>query len=255
MTTQSPLSEFEELRVGSSAWLPSTPQASDSGIGLPPDGGRALTESGRQPMANPQVGTTARGGRPLSTSAPYGQATLQGSVHMLFETAELNEFGKVDNSIDKQFDPNFPMRRIVGSEVVHDATYAWWKSVNGKGFIHWYEQAEAAFKSGKVSQDLHEEAKMTKKYFSELPSIAKLAEDYKSPENRGNITWERLGKAAYVKSQFKPLRTPEECIARAVEREVKASKYRDRDASLCAGHTIQRPSFPMGGMVNLLFHT
>ncbi len=43
MTTQSLLSEFEELRVGSSAWLPSTPQASDSGIGLPPDGGRALT--------------------------------------------------------------------------------------------------------------------------------------------------------------------------------------------------------------------
>src|SRR6266581_1797404 len=43
MTTQSPLSEFKELRVGSSAQLPSTPQASDSGIGLPPDGGQALT--------------------------------------------------------------------------------------------------------------------------------------------------------------------------------------------------------------------
>src|SRR6266571_633763 len=70
------------------------------------------------------MGTTARGGGLLSTSAPYGQATLQGSVHMLFETAKLVEFGKVDDSIDKQFDPSFPMRRIVGSEVVHDAAYA-----------------------------------------------------------------------------------------------------------------------------------
>src|SRR6266705_6307715 len=43
MTTQSPLSEFEELRTGSSAQLPGTLQASDSGIGLPPDGGWALT--------------------------------------------------------------------------------------------------------------------------------------------------------------------------------------------------------------------
>src|SRR6266700_6313226 len=119
----------------------------------------------------------------------------------------------------------------------------------------WYEQAEAAFKSGKVSQDLHKKAKMTKKYFSELPSIAKLAEDYKSPENRGNITWERLGKAAYIKSQFKPLRTPEERIAKAVEQEAKASKYHDRDTSLCAGQTIQRPSFPTGGMVNLPYST
>ena len=64
-------------------------------------------------------------------------------------------------------------------------------------------------------------------------------EDYKSPENRGNITWEKLGKAAYIKSQFKPLRTPEECIARAAELEAKASKYHDRDASLHAGQTIQ----------------
>jgi hypothetical protein len=190
-------------------------------------------------MENPQVGTTARGGRPLSTSAPHGQATLQGSVHMLFETTKLNEFGKVDTPIDKQFDPNFPMRRTAGSEVAHDAAYAWWTSVSGKGFVHWYEQAEAVFKSSKVSQELREKAKLTKKYFSELPSIAKLAEDYKSPENRGNITWERLGKAAYIKSQFKPLRTPEECIAKAVEWEVKASKYCDRDASLHAGQTIQ----------------
>src|SRR6266446_1932784 len=87
-------------------------------------------ESGRQPTANPQVGTTARGGRPLSTSAPHGQATLQGSVHMLFETAELDGFGKVDDSVDKQFDPNFPMRRTAGSEVAHNAAYAWWTSVN-----------------------------------------------------------------------------------------------------------------------------
>src|SRR6266581_9510631 len=147
-------------------------------------------------MANPRVGTTARGGRPLSTSAPYGQATLQGSIHTLFKTAEFDEFGKVDDSVNKQFDPNFPMRRIAGSEVVHDAAYAWWKSMNGKGFVHWYKQAEAAFKSGMVSQDLRKKAKMTEKYFLELPSIAKLAEDYKPPENRGNITWERLGKAA-----------------------------------------------------------
>src|SRR6266705_144249 len=201
------------------------------------------------------MGTTARGGGPLSTSAPYGQATLQGSVHMLFKTTKLNKFGKVNDSVDKQFDPNFPMRRIAGSEVVHDAAYAWWKSMNGKGFIHWYEQAEATFKSGKVSQDLHEKVKMTEKYFLELPSIAKLAEDYKSPENRGNITWERLGKAAYIKSQFKPLRTPEEHIAKAAEREAKASKYHDRDASLHAGQTIQRPSFPTGGMVNLSYST
>ena len=206
-------------------------------------------------MANPRVGTTARGGRPLSTSAPYGQATLQGSIHMLFETAKLNEFGKVDHSINKQFDPNFPMRRIVGSEVVHEATYAWWKSMNGKGFVHWYKQAEATFKSSMVSQELRKKAKITEKYFLELPSIAKLMEDYKSPENRGNITWERLGKAAYIKSQFKPLRTPEECIARAAEREAKASKYRDRDASLHAGQTIQRPSFPTGGMANLGYST
>jgi len=174
---------------------------------------------------------------------------------MLFKTTELDEFGKVDDSINKQFDPNFPMRRTVGSEVAHDATYTWWKSVNGKGFVHWYEQAEAAFKSGMVSQDLRKKAKITEKYFSELPSIAKLVEDYKSPENRGNITWEKLGKAAYVKSQFKPLRTPEERIARAVEWEAKASKYRDRDASLHAGQTIQRPSFPTGGTVNLPYST
>src|SRR6266446_2213437 len=128
-------------------------------------------ESGRQPTANPQVGTTARGGRPLSTSAPHGQATLQGSVHMLFETAELDEFSKVDTPVDKQFDPNFPMRRTVGSEVAHDATYAWWRSINGKGFVQWYEHAEAAFKSGKVSQNLRERAKKTEKYFLELMSI------------------------------------------------------------------------------------
>ena len=127
--------------------------------------------------------------------------------------------------------------------------------MNGKGFVHWYEQAEAAFKSSMVSQDLRKKAKMTEKYFSELPSIAKLAEEYKSPENRGNITWERLGKAAYVKSQFKPLRTPEECITRAVEWEVKASKYHDRDAGLHTGQTIQRPSFPTGGTVNLPYST
>src|SRR5712692_355338 len=42
--------------------------------------------------------------------APYGQATLQGSVHMLYETAELDKFGEVDDPVDKQFDPNFPMR-------------------------------------------------------------------------------------------------------------------------------------------------
>ncbi len=147
------------------------------------------------------------------------------------------------------------MRRTAGSEVAHDAAYAWWTSMNGKGFVHWYEQAEATFKSSKVSQDLHKKAKMTEKYFSELLSIAKLMEDYKSPENRGNITWERLGKAAYIKSQFKPLRTPEECIAKAVEQEAKASKYHDRDASLHAGQMIQRPSFPTGGMVNLPYST
>src|SRR6266705_5340271 len=56
MTTQSLLSEFEELGVGSSAWLPSTPQASDSGIGLPPDGGRALTaEEGFNPLLLPPM--------------------------------------------------------------------------------------------------------------------------------------------------------------------------------------------------------
>jgi hypothetical protein len=174
---------------------------------------------------------------------------------VLFETAELNEFGEVDAPIDKQFDPNFLMRRTAGSEVVHDAAYAWWTSVSGKGFVHWYKQAEATFKSSKVSQDLCEKAKITEKYFLELPSIAKLMEDYNSPENRGNITWERLGKAAYVKSQFKPLRTPEERIAKAAEREVKASKYRDRDASLCAEQTSQRTSFPTGGTVNLLYST
>src|SRR6266700_4733408 len=240
--------------------LPPCGQVTLSGLhkGLPSGGQTHVEgkrESSRQSMANPQVGTTARGGGPLSTSAPYGQATLQGSVHMLFKTAELDEFSKANDSVGKQFDPNFPMRRIAGSEVVHDTAYAWWKSVNGKGFIHWYEQAEATFKSGMVSQELHEKAKINKKYFSELPSIAKFAEDYKSPENRGNITWEKLGKAAYIKSQFKPLRTPEECIARAVEREVKASRYRDRDASLHAGQTIQRPSFPTGGMVNLPYST
>src|SRR6266581_4139409 len=106
--------------------LPPHGQATLSGLykGLPSGGQthvKGKRESCRQPMANPQVGTTARGGRPLSTSAPYGQATLQGSVHMLFKTAELIESGKVDDSVDKQFDPNFPMRRIVGSEVAHDA--------------------------------------------------------------------------------------------------------------------------------------
>jgi hypothetical protein len=187
--------------------------------------------------------------------APYGQATLQGSVHMLYETAELDEFGEVNDPVDKQFDPNFPMRRIEGSEVAHDAAYAWWKSVSGKGFVLWYEQAEAAFKSGKVSQDLREKAKITEKYFSGLPGIAKLAEEYNSPENRGNITWERLGKAAYVKSQFKPLRTPEERTAKAVEREAKASKYRERDASLRTGQTSQRSFFPMGETVDLPYST
>src|SRR6266705_156362 len=240
--------------------LPPCGQAALSGLHKgPPSGGQTHVKgkrgSSRQPTANPQVGTTARGGGLLSTSAPYGQATLQGSVHMLFETTKPNKFGKVNDSVDKQFDPNFPMRRIAGSEVVHDAAYAWWKSMNGKGFVHWYEQAEAAFKSGKVSQDLCKKAKMTEKYFLELPSIAKLMEDYKSPENRGNITWEKLGKAAYVKSQFKPLRTPEEHIARAVEREAKASRYGDRDASLRAGQTIKRPSFPTGGTVNLPYST
>ena len=144
---------------------------------------------------------------------------------MLYKTAELNEFSEVDAPVDIQFDPNFPMRRTAGSEVAHNAAYAWWTSVNGKGFVHWYKQAEAAFKSDKASQDLRKKAKITEKYFLELPGIAKLAEDYNSPENRGNITWERLGRAAYVKSQFKPLRTPEERIARAAEREAKASKY------------------------------
>ncbi|KAF8315741.1 uncharacterized protein EI90DRAFT_3134989 [Cantharellus anzutake] len=43
MTTQSPLSEFEELGVGSSTWLPGTPQVSSSEVGLPPDRGQALT--------------------------------------------------------------------------------------------------------------------------------------------------------------------------------------------------------------------
>src|SRR6266581_7712428 len=43
MTTQSLLSKFKELRIGSSVWLPGTLQALDSGIGLPPDGGQALT--------------------------------------------------------------------------------------------------------------------------------------------------------------------------------------------------------------------
>src|SRR6266436_5669791 len=235
-------------------------QATLSGLHKgPPSGGqthvKGKRESGRQLMANPQVGTTARGGRPLSTPAPHGQATLQGSVHMLFETAELDEFGKVDAPVDKQFDPNFPIRRIAGIESAHDAAYTWWTSVNGKAFIHWYEQAEAAFKSGKVRQELCEKAKLTEKYFLELPSIAKLAEDYNSPANRGNISWERLGKAAYIKSQFKPLRTPEELAAKAVEREAKASKYRERDASLHAGQTSQRSSFPTGGMVNLPYST
>src|SRR6266436_972997 len=72
----------------------------------PPSGGqthvKGKRESGRQPTANPQVGTTARGGGPLSTSAPHGQATLEGSVHMLFETAEINKFSKVDAPVDKQ---------------------------------------------------------------------------------------------------------------------------------------------------------
>jgi hypothetical protein len=126
---------------------------------------------------------------------------------MLFETTKLNEFGKVDAPINILIDPNFPMRRTAGSEVAHDAAYTWWTSMNGKAFIHWYEQAEAAFKSGKVHKDLCEKAKETKKWFLELPSIAKLVEDYNSLENKGNFSWEKLGKAAYVKSQFKPLRT------------------------------------------------
>jgi hypothetical protein len=158
---------------------------------------------------------------------------------MLFETAGLNEFGKVDAPVNKQFDPNFPMRRIAGSEVAHDATYAWWTSVNGKAFVHWYKQAEAAFKSGKVSKEVREKAKETEKWFSELPSIAKLMEDYNSLEDKGRLPWEKLGKAAYVKSQFKPLRTPEERIAKAAEQEAKVSKYRERDTSLHAGQTNQ----------------
>ncbi|KAF8327872.1 uncharacterized protein EI90DRAFT_3126494 [Cantharellus anzutake] len=43
MTTQSPLSEFEELGIGSSTWLPGTPQVSSSEVGPPPDRGWALT--------------------------------------------------------------------------------------------------------------------------------------------------------------------------------------------------------------------
>jgi hypothetical protein len=231
-------------RGGALTIPPPCGQATLSGLHKgPPSGGRTHVEGrwegSRQPKADPQKGTTARGGRPPSTMTPYGQATLQGSVHMLFETTEIDEFGKVDVPIDKQFNPNFPMRRTMGSEVVHNTAYTWWRSVNGKEFVQWYEHAEAAFKSGKVSQNLRKKAKKTEKYFLDLPSIARLAEEYESPEIRGNITWEKLGEAAYAKSQFKPLRTPEERIARAVEREAKASKYCERDASLHAGQTSQ----------------
>jgi hypothetical protein len=55
---------------------------------------------------------------------------------MLFETADLDEFSKVNAPVDKQFDPNFPMRRTAGSEVAHNAAYTWWRSMNRKGFIH-----------------------------------------------------------------------------------------------------------------------
>jgi hypothetical protein len=174
---------------------------------------------------------------------------------MLYETADIDEFGKVDVNVDKQYDPNFPMRRIAGLEVAHDAAYAWWSSVEGKGFVHWYEEAETAFKSGKVSKILREKAKETEKWFSELPSIAKLVEGFNALDNKGRISWEKLGKAAYVKSQFKPLRTPEERVAKAAVREAKASKYRERDVSLRAGQTGQRPPFPTGRTITLPYST
>ncbi|KAF8330155.1 uncharacterized protein EI90DRAFT_3016886 [Cantharellus anzutake] len=40
------ITEFEELGIGSSTWLPGTPQVSSSEVGLPPDRGRALTNGG-----------------------------------------------------------------------------------------------------------------------------------------------------------------------------------------------------------------
>ncbi len=90
---------------------------------------------------------------------------------------------------------------------------------------------------------------------TELPSITKLVEEFNAHGNTGKLPWEKLGKAAYVKSQFKPLRTPEERVARAAEWEVKASKYRERDASLHAGQTNQRPPFPTGRTVILPYST
>ena len=43
MTTESLLSEFEELGIGSSVLLPGTPQTPGSETGPPLDGARALT--------------------------------------------------------------------------------------------------------------------------------------------------------------------------------------------------------------------
>jgi len=106
---------------------------------------------------------------------------------MLFETAKLDEFGKVDAPVDKQYDPKFPMRRVVGLEVAHDTAYAWWSSVNGKGFVQWYEEAKATFKSGKVHKELREKAKETEKWFLELPSIAKLVEEFNTHGNMGKL--------------------------------------------------------------------
>src|SRR6266581_8535186 len=84
MTTQSPLSEFKELRVGSSAWLPSTLQASDSGIGLPLDGGQALTQSQRASVDGGPAGAEDCAG--LGTVGSEVRIRVQGATTSLAMT-------------------------------------------------------------------------------------------------------------------------------------------------------------------------
>ncbi|KAF8325644.1 uncharacterized protein EI90DRAFT_3018979 [Cantharellus anzutake] len=84
-------------RGGAPTIPPPHGQATLSGLHKgPPSGGQTHVkgrwEDSRQPMTDPQKGTTTRGSGPPSTMTPYGQATLQGSVHMLFEMAKANKF-------------------------------------------------------------------------------------------------------------------------------------------------------------------